>query len=890
MHLVPQKHFYGKLFPAFRPACAAAFLISAFSIFAQAVPEDADLYYRRTHQGQFPPPGVDTSDHSSELTNTLAAPPTTTSTNLVIESNTILDNGVNATNLGKGDWIWQMSTTESHLGLAAGNVQGVINYETNMHMQWITVKCGDGGNIYPSAGSPQFTADLVNRAHAAGLKIFGWAYAYGANVAGEIFIATNCLGLGADGFIIDAESEYEVLASNAAAATAYCQGIRAAYPTRFLAHAPFPYISSHAGFPYVAFGIYCDAVMPQDYWGAIGISPQTMVVNMNSKWITWQNSLTGSNTNAIKPIIPIGQSYAPVTGAEITAFMLALQTNSPKACASGYNGVSFWDAQERTADMDAAVLGAVIGTNSQPPSASLSSSLHRVLDSGGSVSFTGVAAGTPPLKFQWLLNSVKISGATNLVISITNTQTTNAGNYALAVTNNFGSVTSSAVSLLVFPPQVSVFADNFDVNTAANWVINKSSTDTLATFAFDYSALGIAPAPNSTNGSTRGLQLKANLVVSNTAALSLSPTNQSFTGDYRLHFDAWINVNGPLPGGIGSTEFLTAGLGTSGTRTEWTGAGSTADGFYFSINGDGGSGDSATGTADVNAYIGTAVQLVATGDYWAGTDATARGNGNVYYTTALPNAAAAPALQQANYPQQSGSLNPGTFGLAWHDVIVSRRGSTVDWVVDGIRFATIFNATFTASNVFVGFWDPFPSLSSNNVINFGLVDNVRVEMPAVAPAFITQPVAQTVKLGTNVTLTASASGLPAPAFQWRFNGTNISGATNAAYALTLVAATNTGNYSVLATNIGGSVTSSNAALALLPPNAAQFQSISVPPSGAVQIGFTGDAFWNYTIESSTNLVNWSALTNLTSTNGVFNFTAGAITNSPQQFFRARVGP
>ncbi|MEY4916989.1 MAG: hypothetical protein RL616_902, partial [Verrucomicrobiota bacterium] len=50
------------------------------------------------------------------------------------------------------------------------------------------------------------------------------------------------------------------------------------------------------------------------------------------------------------------------------------------------------------------------------------------------------------------------------------------------------------------------------------------------------------------------------------------------------------------------------------------------------------------------------------------------------------------------------------------------------------------------------------------------------------------------------------------------------------------------------------------------------------------------AYWTYTIEVSTNLTSWSALTNLTSANGLFNFTADSITNAPQQFFRARVGP
>ncbi len=513
---------------------------------------------------------------------------------------------------------------------------------------------------------------------------------------------------------------------------------------------------------------------------------------------------------------------------------------------------------------------------------------HRATDSGSNVTFVSTAYGFGTLKNQWTLNGTNLPDATNATLNLVNVQPANSGFYTLIVTNSSGSVTGAPVSLLVFPQQATVFADNFDLNSATNWVLNKSSTDTLVTFSFDYSTLGIPSAPNS-GGTKLGLQMKANLTNGVVAALSLSPTNKSFSGDYRLRFDAWINVNGPLTNGIGSTELLTAGIGTSGTRTEWNGSGSTADGFYFSVNGDGGSGDTATGTADYNAYVGTAVQLATTGDYWAGTDTTARGNGNLYYNAVFPSSPAAPAAQKASYPQQTGTLDPGTFGMAWHDVIVSKRGSTVDWVVDGVRFCTISNATFTASNVFVGFWDPFPSLSSNNVINFGLVDNVRVEMPAVAPVFTLQPVAQTVKLGTNATFTAAASGLPAPNFQWRFNGTNIFGATNSTYALAFVAATNVGNYSVIASNFMASVASTNAALALVAPVAAQFSAISVN-GGAAQISFTGDAFWNYTIETSTNLTSWSALTNLTSTNGVFNFTAGAITNSPQQFYRARVGP
>ncbi len=807
-------------------------------------------------------------------------------------SELVLDNGVDPANLGKGDWIWQMPTTISHLGLASGDVQGVIDYEKSLGMKWITVKCGDGGGIWS-----QFNSDLITRAHAAGLKIFGWAYAYGnnaahygsgssqsANINGEINVALNALALGADGFIIDAEIEYETNATRAADATLYASTIKSSYPTRFLAHAPFPYINSHPGFPYIQFGIQCDAVMPQDYWGAIGISPQTMVVNMNSKWITWQNSLTGSNTNAIKPIVPIGQSYSPVTGAEITAFLYALETNSPKATIAGYNGVSFWDAQERNADMDAAVLANGSPYFSMQP-------LNLVADAGGSANFVVTALGTAPLNYQWWFNGTNLPGATTNRLVLPSAQLTNAGHYTCIVTNISGSTTSSVASLIVYPVQATIFSDTFETDSAANWVVNQSSSDSAAAFNFDYSTLGIPSAPHSSGNSTRGVQLKANLTLGAVAAISISPLNQNFSGDYRLHFDGWINVNGSFPaGGAGSTEFMTSGIGTAGNHTEWTGAGSTADGCYFSADGEGGAADTSITFTDYAAYIGTAAQSAGTGVYAAGTDTTARGNGNAYYQAAFPTGLSAPALQQANYPQQTGSLNPGTFGFAWHDVIVSRRGNTVDWAIDGIRIATISNATFTANNVFVGFWDPFASLTDNTNLNFGLVDNVRVEVPAIAPLITMSPQPQTVKLGTNVTFTVAATGLPAPEFQWQFNGTNIAGATNASLELTDVQFTNAGNYSVIATNIAGSAASTNALLALLPPAAAQFQSISAQPDGSLEIIFNGDAGWDYTVEVSTNLTSWDVLTNLTSGTGVFNLTINSMTNSPQQFYRTRVGP
>src|ERR1019366_2456699 len=128
--------------------------------------------------------------------------------------------------------------------------------------------------------------------------------------------------------------------------------------------------------------------------------------------------------------------------------------------------------------------------------------------------------------------------------------------------------------------------------------------------------------------------------------------------------------------------FLTAGLGTVGNRVEWTGSGTSADGFYFSADGEGGVSSTSTTSGDYCAYVGPTLQNPATGIYAAGTTTAARDNSSALYQTVFPIGLSAPALQQANYPaNQTGAMIAGTAGFAWHDVIVSRRGTTVDWAI-----------------------------------------------------------------------------------------------------------------------------------------------------------------------------------------------------------------
>jgi hypothetical protein len=365
------------------------------------------------------------------------------------------------------------------------------------------------------------------------------------------------------------------------------------------------------------------------------------------------------------------------------------------------------------------------------------------------------------------------------------------------------------------------------------------------------------------------------------AALNMSPIGQAFGGNYRLHYDMWINANGPFPlGGTGSSQLQTAGLGTDGNRVEWNSG--TSDGVFFAIDGEG----QATDTSpDIRAQIGITLQNADSGVYVGGTNTSIRRCSDPYYANVFPGGQTPPAAQS-----QTGALAVGTVGFGWRDVVVNKSGSTIEWFIDGLKIASVTNASLTASNIFVGYWDPFSSLSSNTNLSFGLVDNLRVEVPAVAPSIAVQPLPAAIKVTSNATFSVTASGVPAPAYQWRLEGTNIAGATGSSYTLVNAQYTNAGNYTVLVTNIAGSLSSSNALLTILPAAPAQLQTVAVLPDGSLQLQLAGDPGATYFVQSSTNLVDWTALTNVTLIGDTITFDAGSVTNDVQRYFRARSGP
>ncbi|HEX2854080.1 MAG TPA: pectinesterase family protein [Opitutaceae bacterium] len=85
------------------------------------------------------------------------------------------------------------------------------------------------------------------------------------------------------------------------------------------------------------------------------------------------------------------------------------------------------------------------------------------------------------------------------------------------------------------------------------------------------------------------------------------------------------------------------------------------------------------------------------------------------------------------------------------------------------------------------------------------------------PAISDQPTGGTLNVGGSITLTVTATGTPAPTYQWKKNGVNIPGATASSYAISGATGANAGNYTVVVTNSVNSVTSAAASVTVLSP-------------------------------------------------------------------------
>jgi hypothetical protein len=304
----------------------------------------------------------------------------------------IRDGGVDPANLGQGGWLYLLHNATNHLApnhiAAVTNENSMFQYLKGQGLQYVIVKAGSSDLLYTdttyTATSPVFTSNLVNLAHSNGLKIFGSNRSWGSNIAGEIAIADYVFGQGADGFIYDAEAEWEASPSrpwitNAPAQAWWlCGTVRSNWPTKFIAHNPFDTLYLHSSFPYKEFGYWCDAVMPQVYhhsasqgnaFAAIhwtDVNYRTFQNSLASLPVGHSNGLTVYWTNAIKPLVLMrdvyGANFSPAyPPADVRNFLDYLVADPNCVTAGGYQGSDYFRSELHDTNQWAYIKAATIG-------------------------------------------------------------------------------------------------------------------------------------------------------------------------------------------------------------------------------------------------------------------------------------------------------------------------------------------------------------------------------------------------------------------------------------------------------------------------------------------------------------------------------------------------
>ena len=393
-------------------------------------------------------------------------------------------------------------------------------------------------------------------------------------------------------------------------------------------------------------------------------------------------------------------------------------------------------------------------TTGAPPSI-VTQPQTQVVSAGGTANFTVAAAGALPLNYQWRFNGTNLGGATGTSLMLSNVQPSQAGNYSVRVTNLFGSVISSNALLTVEP--VSTNCAPPAPGLVSWWRGEGNSFDQV-------------DGNNGTlNGNTTfgaGRVGQAFVFDGSGDGVSIgNPTNlrlQNFT------IEAWVKRSHPTLVSLGGEG--------SGVIFSWSGGG-----YGLGMRDNGRPYLTKVWVSDVSstlAVVGT----------------------NAFHHVAVTKSGTNVVIYVNGTGQAVGPYDPG-FVFDGPAVIGARGTDFGTSFLGSIDEVSIYNRALTSAEI-------------QAIVNAGGAG--KCITTGAPPSIITQPQSQVVNAGSIVNFSVAAAGALPLNYQWRFNGTNLGGATGTTLVLSNVQPSQAGNYSVRVTNLFGSVISSNALLTVEP--------------------------------------------------------------------------
>jgi uncharacterized repeat protein (TIGR01451 family) len=464
----------------------------------------------------------------------------------------------------------------------------------------------------------------------------------------------------------------------------------------------------------------------------------------------------------------------------------------------------------------------------------------RTNTAGSTATFSVTAAGTAPFSYQWYFNNDEIAGATSAMLTLSNVQKPNAGDYTVVIANSAGRTTSAVAQLTVIEVD---FGDAPDgpyptlfVSNGARHIIQPG---VHLGVAIDFEPDG-QPSSGASGDDAFGTADEDGIIFRD-ALLVGQPVRVDVVASTSGVLNAWFDfagngtwsdagdqifTNTPLVAGTNSLIFQVSPAATSQP---------TFARFRFStISGLGFTGEAVDGEVEDYALrVGPAVQMAVS--MTASPAITAVGS-NVSYHISVTNhgpSAAANVIVS--------DLLPASLGFV--SALPSVGSCTQDGQLITCNFGTVpaaGNATVlitSRAGVEGAITNAVNVSSSEQDLFAGDNTAVVISEAHLYPAITQHPVSQTVTNGDTVVISVVASGT-ALEYQWFFNGTNLPAGTNATVTIPNVQPVNEGAYVVLVANAVGSVTSAPAQLTVLVPVSITAQPQSLTANAGSQASFT----------------------------------------------------
>ena len=382
---------------------------------------------------------------------------------------------------------------------------------------------------------------------------------------------------------------------------------------------------------------------------------------------------------------------------------------------------------------------------------------------GATVDFAVNATGSGPLAYQWFYQGAMLPGATNDLLSLNGVQPSQAGAYAVVVTNAFGMVMSSNAQLTIIPPTGGA---SVPPGMAGWWAAEDNTIDTLglnsgiSRGAVAYTAGEVGDA-FAFDGRTNYLSVPAS------PSLDIGATGTGIT------IEGWVQPS------------LAEVSGQGGPIVEWDA--STTNGLQFWA--DGRLHANLKDTQGNDHLIESAIGLLDV-DNWQHVALTYDKPGGEAFLYLNGLVVAAQNLGSF-IPQTTYALNIGRSSVPNVNGVRSYGGSMDE--------LAIYNRALDANEI--------QAIQQAGVIG-------KCFTP---PVFLTQPAGQTVLAGSTVAVAAIADGMPSQKYQWLFQGLPLAGATHSLLVLTNAQLTQSGTYQLAVTNALGVGFSSNAVLVVNAP-------------------------------------------------------------------------